>query len=270
MPTRGLLRATAIICLVGLLVASACSGPASSAVTPTPSTLTISAASDLTRAFTEVGAAFAVATGTKVVFNFGSTGQLAQQIEQGAPVDVFAAANAGYIDQLDAKGLILPDTKQRYARGRIVLWTRADSPLRLERVEDLALPGVRRVAIANPDHAPYGAAAREALQAAGLWAGVQPKLVLGENVRQALQYAETGNVDAAIVALSLVVPAAMAEDVQGRYVVIPEDLHAPLDQTVAVIRNTAHEREARAFVEFVGSPAAREIMGKYGFGVLSQ
>ena len=245
-------------------------GPAASQGRPAPVTLTVSAASDLTRAFTEVGAAFEAATGTKVVFNFGSTGQLAQQIEQGAPVDVFAAANASYIDQLERQGLILPDTKQRYARGRIVLWTRADSPLKLERVEDLALPGVRRMAIANPDHAPYGTAAREALQAAGLWANVQPKLVLGENVRQALQYAETGNVDAAIVALSLVVPAAMAEDVQGRYVLIPEDLHAPLDQTVAVIRSTAHEREARAFAEFVGSPAAREIMRKYGFGVVSQ
>jgi len=263
-------RFLAVTCLVGLFAVSACSGPAAAVVAPTPVTLTVSAASDLTRAFTEVGAAFDAATGTKVVFNFGSTGQLAQQIEQGAPVDVFAAANASYIDQLDAQGLILPDTKQRYARGRIVLWTRADSPLELERVEDLALPGVRRVAIANPDHAPYGAAAREALQATGLWAGVQPKLVLGENVRQALQYAETGNVDAAIVALSLVVPAAMAEDVRGRYVLIPEDLHAPLDQTVAVIGSTAHEREARAFAEFVGSAAAREIMGKYGFGVVSQ
>jgi molybdate transport system substrate-binding protein len=270
MLTGGLLRATAILCLVGWLVVSACSGPASSPSNPAPVTLTISAASDLTRAFTEVGAAFEAATGTKVVFNFGSTGQLAQQIEQGAPVDVFAAANASYIDQLDAKGLILSDTKQRYANGRIVLWTRADSELQLERLEDLALPGVRRVAIANPDHAPYGTAAREALRAVGLWAGVQPKLVLGENVRQALQYAETGNVDAAIVALSLVVPAAMAEDVDGRYVLVPEDLHAPLDQTVAVIRSTAHEREARAFAEFVGSPAAREIMRKYGFGVVSQ
>jgi molybdate transport system substrate-binding protein len=252
--------------LVALLALTGCSASNRPKDQPAPVTLTVSAASDLTRAFAEVGAAFEAATGTQVVFNFGSTGQLAQQIEQGAPVDVFAAANASYINHLDAKGLILPDTKQRYARGRIVLWTRADSELRLERVEDLALPGVRRVAIANPDHAPYGTAARDALQATGLWSGVQPKLVLGENVRQALQYAETGNVDAAIVALSLVVPAAMAEDVQGRYVLIPEELHAPLDQTLAVIRSTAHEREARAFVKFVGSPAAREIMQKYGFG----
>jgi len=262
-------RFLAVTCLIGLLAASACSGPAPAASvgTPAPVTLTVSAASDLTRAFTKIGAAFEAATGTKVVFNFGSTGQLAQQIEQGAPVDVFAAANASYIDQLDALNLILPDTKQRYARGRIVIWTRADSALQLEHVEDLALPGVRRVALANPDHAPYGAAAREALQTTGIWTTLQPKLVVGENVRQALQYAETGNVDAAIVALSLVVPAASADDVQGHYVLIPEDLHMPLDQTLAVIRGTAYEHEARAFAEFVGGPAAREIMRKYGFGL---
>lgn len=232
---------------------------------PSPVTLTVSAASDLTSAFTEIGKAFEAETGNKVLFNFGSTGQLARQIEQGAPVDVFAAANASYIDQLDAQGLILSDTKQLYARGRIVLWTRADSALQLEGVEGLVLPGVRRVALANPDHAPYGVAAREALQAAGLWAAVQPKLVLGENVRQALQYAETGNVDAAIVALSLVVPAATTGDVKGRYVLIPEALHAPLDQALAVIKSTTHERQARAFAAFVGSPAAREIMREYGF-----
>ncbi len=228
-----------------------------------PVTITVSAASDLTQAFTEVGQQFEAQTGTKVVFNFGSTGQLTQQIEQGAPVDLFAAANISYIETLEKQGLILADTKQVYGRGRIVLWTRADSPLKLERVEDLLKPDVQRIAIANPDHAPYGVAAREALQTAGIWDAVQPKLVLGENIGQAYQYAETGNVDVGIIALSLVVPAAAGE--AGRYVLIPETLHRPLDQACAVIKATAHEPEARAFAAFVAGALGREIMRRYGF-----
>jgi molybdate transport system substrate-binding protein len=168
-----------------------------------PVTLTVSAAADLTPAFSEIGKLFEKETGTKVVFNFGSTGQLAQQIEQGAPVDLFAAANVTFVDKLEQKGLILSETKNLYARGRIALWARTDSILQFERFEDLGRPEITRIAIANPDHAPYGMAAREALQSIGIWDTVKSKLVLGENVRQALQYAETGNVDVAIVALSL-------------------------------------------------------------------
>ncbi len=230
---------------------------------PQPITLTISAASDLTYAFQEIGQRFQAETGHQVVFNFGSSGQLAQQIEQGAPVDVFAAANAGFIDELEKEGLILPDTRQIYGQGRIILWTRADSPLTITRLEDLARPEVRRLAIANPDHAPYGMAAREALQAAGMWEAVQPKLVLGENIRQALQYAETGNVDAAIISLSLSLPAAGGE--QGRWTLIPAELHRPLDQTLAVIKTTPHEAAARAFAVFVTGPQGREILSQYGF-----
>ena len=126
---------------------------------------------------------------------------MAQQVEQGAPVDLFAAADVLRIDALEAKGLILPDTRKVYALGRIALWTRADSPLRLERLEDLLRPEVQRIAIANPDHAPYGVAARQAMQSAGIWEKLQDRLVLAENAQQTLQYAQTGNVDAAIVPL---------------------------------------------------------------------
>ena len=120
---------------------------------------------------------------------------------------MFAAANVSFVEELERQGLILPDTKQMYARGRITLWTRADSSLQITSLADLTRPEVQRLAIANPDHAPYGVAARQAMQTAGIWEAVQNKLVLGENVRQTLQYAETGNVDVAIVALSLSVPA---------------------------------------------------------------
>lgn len=176
------------------LLATSCRASATPRTTLPPS-LTVSAAADLVYAFTEIGEVFEQQTGIPVVFNFGSTGQLAQQIEQGAPVDLFAAANVSYVEDLAQQGRVLPDTVAIYGRGRITLWTRSDSPLRIDSIEDLAQPVVRRIAIANPDHAPYGIAAREALQSAGLWDALQPKLILGENVRQALQYAETGDVD---------------------------------------------------------------------------
>jgi molybdate transport system substrate-binding protein len=247
-----------MLCLIVAELLAACQG-AANVSSAQPVTLTISAASDLTYAFQELGKLFEEETGTKTVFNFGSTGQLAQQIEQGAPVDLFAAANVAYVEELEQRGLILPDTKKLYARGRITLWTRTDSLLHIARLEDLTRPEVQRIAIANPDHAPYGVAAREALQSAGVWEAIQPKLVLGENVRQTLQYAQTGNVDVAIVALSLSVQE------NGQWVLIPQELHQPIDQALAVIKGTAHEREARAFAAFINGPQGRQIMRKYGF-----
>jgi molybdate transport system substrate-binding protein len=131
--------------------------------------------------------------------------------------------------------------------------------LRIERVKDLASPEVKSVAIANPDHAPYGIAAREALQSVGIWQTIQPKLVLGENVRETLQYAATGNVDVAIVALSLSVQQ------EGRWTLVPEDLHRPIDQALAVITDTRHETQARQFAVFINGPQGRSIMRRYGF-----
>lgn len=229
------------------------------ACAPTSRTLTVSAAADLQFAFTEIGVAFEQQTGTRVVFNFGSTGQLAQQIAQGAPVDLFAAANRAYVDDLAARGFIHSDSVQLYARGRITLWTRANNPTSLQSLDDLARPEIKRVAIANPEHAPYGVAAREALQNAGVWDVVQPKLVFGENVSQAKQFAETGNVDAAIIALSLSVGSS------GRWVLIPQELHNPLDQALGIVANTRNESAARAFIDFVNSPFGRAVMIKYGF-----
>ena len=219
----------------------------------------MAAASDLTPAFEEIGREFEAREKTKVVFVFGSTGLLTRQIENGAPFDLFAAANVAFIDQLDQKGLIAPGTKTIYGRGRITLWTRADSALQIEKIEDLARQDVHRIAIANPDHAPYGQAAREALQSTRIWDTVQSKLVYGDNIRQTLQFAETGNVDVAIVALSLSVQS------KGRWVLIPEELHKPLDQGMGTIRSTKNEQAARAFSDFVNGPTGREIMSKYGF-----
>jgi len=226
---------------------------------PAQGELAVAAASDLTPAFEELGREFESTSKTKVIFMFGSTGLLTKQIENGAPVDLFAAANVSYIDQLDQKGLIVPDSRTIYARGRITLWTTNDSPLRFEGIADLARPEVQRIAIANPDHAPYGLAARQALESVHIWDRVKPKLVYGDNIRQTLQYAETGNVDVAIVALSLSVQS------RGRWSLIPEELHQPIDQGLGILKTSQHEQAARAFVEFIRGPQGQAIMKKYGF-----
>src|SRR5687768_13777829 len=224
-----------------------------------PAELTVAAASDLTPAFEEMGREFESNHQTKVVFVFGSTGLLTRQIENGAPFDVFAAANESYIDQLQEKGLIVEGTRTIYGRGRIVMWTTADSPLKLEKIQDLVNPDVHRIAIANPDHAPYGQAAREALETAGIWETVRPRLVYGDNIRQTLQFAETGNVEVAIVALSLSVQS------KGRWVLIPSDLHKQILQGIGVIKGTKQEEAARKFCSFVGGEKGRNILKKYGF-----
>ncbi len=251
--------------IVGLLLLlSACAVTPIQAPVPAtepPTRITVSAAADLIPAFEELGRLFTEETGITVVFNFGSTGQLAQQIAQGAPVDLFAAANQAFIQELNELGRVIPDSIALYAVGRITLWTRTDSPLTFTTIEDLAQPGIERIAIANPEHAPYGIAAREALQSAGLWDALQPKLIFGENVAQTLQYAETGNVDVAIVALSL----SIAAGDEGRWVLLPEALHNPLYQALAVVADSPHEAEARLFAQFVNSPEGRVVMRKYGF-----
>jgi molybdate transport system substrate-binding protein len=241
------------------LLALSCTRGASETDETNPNVLYVAAAADLTPAFEELGRSFEQSTGIRIVYNFGSTGMLTKQIENGAPVDVFAAANVEFIDALDRKGLIIPDTKALYARGRITIWMKPESTLKIERLEDLARPEVERIGIANPEHAPYGMAAREALQAARIWDVVQPKCVFGENIRQTLQYAESGNVNVSIVALSLSVQST------GRWILIPEELHKPLDQALAVLKRTRREQQARKFATFINGEQGRPIMRKYGF-----
>ncbi|MFQ3618152.1 MAG: molybdate ABC transporter substrate-binding protein [Cyanobacteriota bacterium] len=249
--------------LAGLLAAWSLSAPIpppeTSGATPAPLTLTVSAAADLSYAFPEIGQLWEQETGNKVIFNFGSTGQLAQQIERGAPVDVFAAANRSFVEQLDRARLVFSDTKALYGIGRLTIWQRQGSSVVVNALKDLLKPEVKRVAIANPDHAPYGVAAREALQSAGLWEALQPKLVLGENVKQAQQYAETGNVEVALVPLSISV------EKPGQWTLIPETMHKPLEQMLAVPKNAPHPEAARHFATFINSEQGRPIMQKYGF-----
>lgn len=221
--------------------------------------LLIAAAADLRFAFEELGPLFQEETGNRVRFTFGSTGNLTQQVISGAPVDVFAAANVGYLDALRARGLILEDTQQLYGMGRLVLAVNRKRGLKVTELKDLLQPRIKRVAIANPEHAPYGQAAKEVLVSAGLWEDLQPKLVYGENVRQTLQHIQTGNAEAGIVALSI------ANVPEIAYQLIDEVLHEPLQQAVAVIRGTRQEVAARQFVAFLNGPQGRAVMKRYGF-----
>lgn len=228
--------------------------------TASASEIVVSAASDLTGAFKEIGAMYEKESGDSVVFNFGSTGILAQQIEGGAPIDLFAAANKKYVEDLERKGLIIPETKRVYAVGKIVLATPKGSAM-LSSLQDLLRPEIKRVAIANPSHAPYGMAAKEAMERAGVWGKVKDRIVYSENIRQAMQYVETGNVDAAIVALSL----SKGSDIN--YTLIPQELYSPIEQAMTVIKAAKNEKKARDFADFVTSPKGRAVMERYGFGL---
>jgi len=223
--------------------------------------LRVAAAADLAVAFAEVGKAFEASSGKRVEFSFGSTGMLAKQIAEGAPYDVLAAANASYVDDVVRAGACLGDTTALYARGRIVLWS-SDVTKLPPGIEGLADPKLVKIAIANPDHAPYGLAAKQALTRSGVWASVEPRAVYGENVQQTLMFAQSGNADVAVVALSLAIT------LPGRYVAIDPALHEPLDQTMVVCKGGStggKPNEARAFVAYVGSEPGRAIMRKYGF-----
>jgi molybdate transport system substrate-binding protein len=251
--------------LLATLVLSACGAltptaiPATAGPATEPVELTVAAAADLQFAFSEIGALFEQETGQKVTFVFGSTGQLAQQIENGAPFDLFAAANISFVDDLAKKNLVLPDSVALYARGRIVLAVNRVSGISAVSLDDLLSDRIVHIAIANPEHAPYGVAAKEALQSAGLWEQIQPKLVYGENVRQALQFIQTGDAQAGIVALSV------ANVPEITWSLIDGSLHNPLDQALAVVTNSPQKELARKFATFINGPLGRSIMQKYGF-----
>jgi molybdate transport system substrate-binding protein len=229
--------------------------------TPQRSELTVAAAADLEGVLREIGQAFETETGARVVLSFAASGNLKQQIENGAPFDVFASANAAYVDDLAKQGLIFPDTRHIYAQGQITLWQRRDSAVQVNSLADLTKPEVKHVAIANPEHAPYGLAAVQALQSSGVYDAVEPKLVRGENIMEALQFVETGNADAGIVAR------ANSDRPDGRWTLIDASLHQPLDQAVCVVRSTRQEQLARRFLSFLSSPSAQSALKRYGFTV---
>jgi molybdate transport system substrate-binding protein len=225
----------------------------------------VAAAADLKFALTEIAEAFARATGRQVKLSFGSSGNFARQIPQGAPFELFFSADEDYVLRLAQSGYAL-DRGVLYALGRIAVFVPHGSAVKADaELTDVAAAvndgRITRFAIANPEHAPYGRAAREALQHAGIWERLQGRLVLGENASQAAQFATSGSAEGGIIPLSLAMAPALAAE--GSYAVIPADWHKPLRQRMALLRGAG--ATARRFYEFVQQPRARAILDRYGF-----
>jgi molybdate transport system substrate-binding protein len=228
--------------------------------------LSVAAASDLASVFPEVAARFEKETGKKVRMNFGSSGQFFLQIENGAPFDLFFSADLMYVLRLDTEGLLESDSVYKYAVGKLVLYVPKDSPIDpAQGLRVLRSPKVRRIAIANPEHAPYGRAAVQAFKTEGLYEAVQSKLVLGENISQAAQFVQSGNADAGILALSLARSKAMSS--AGRYAELPVSDYVPLVQTAGILKSSQNKQDAAAFLAFIRRPEISALLAHYGFAL---
>jgi molybdate transport system substrate-binding protein len=230
---------------------------------PNPATVRLAAASDLKFVLAQLARQYQDRTGRRVELNLGSSGQFAQQIRQGLPVELFMAADEDFVFQLADAGLTR-DRGTLYAFGRIAAVVPTASALTLDPALQglrVAGPAISHFAIANPEHAPYGRAARQALERLGLWQWVKPKLVLGENIAQATQFVTGGAAQAGITALSL----ALAPEVArlARHVVLPDSLHAPLRQRMVLLKSAS--AQAGEFYEFLQTPEARTVLRRYGF-----
>jgi molybdate transport system substrate-binding protein len=227
--------------------------------------LDVAAAADLKFAMDELVGAFRTAHPEVVVtVSYGSSGNFFSQIQNGAPFDVFFSADAVYPRRLAEAGLAPPGGVFEYAVGRIVIWAPASSPVRVERgAQALAAPDVRRIAIANPRHAPYGRAAEAALRKLGVYEAVKDKLVFGENVAQAAQFAQSGSADAGVIALSLALAPELAR--QGRYHELPLDSYPRMDQAGIILGRARDPLAARSFRDFVLGTVGRATLKRHGF-----
>jgi|SRR3954447_17096850 molybdate transport system substrate-binding protein len=227
--------------------------------------LTVAAAADLSFALPEIGQAYEKQTGIKLKFSFGASGAITQQIHNGAPFDIFFSADTDYPKQLIAGGEADAASLHEYAIGNLVLWVPAESPLDVgQKGMDILLDAsVKKIAIANPQHAPYGRAAVAALKHAGLYDRVADRLVMGENVSQAAQFAESGNAQAGFVALAHAASPTMRG--KGKYWQVPAEYYPPLAQGVVVLAHSSHKKEAAEFLNYVNSNEAEEMLRKYGF-----
>jgi molybdate transport system substrate-binding protein len=226
---------------------------------PAREPLLVAAASNLSGVFDKIGAEFTQQSGVEVKFNYGATVQLAQQIEHGAEFDLLAAADTEHVDQLVKSGAVLAASRAIYARGKLALWVPAGSQARIKTLRDLAGKSVRFVAIANPDVAPYGAAAEQLLRAAELWDALQPRLVRAENVTAARQTASTGNADAAFTAYSLVFRES------GTLVPLDTSKLAPINQALAIPARSTQPDNARKFADYILHGPGREVLREAGY-----
>lgn len=224
----------------------------------------IAAAADLKFAMRELSERFEKQTGTKVNLTYGSSGNFFSQMQNGAPFDLFFSADIEYPQKLEAAGLAEPGTLYEYAVGRIVIWTPADAKVNVANQgwKTLLDARVEKIAIANPEHAPYGRAAVAAVQKAGIYESVKAKLVYGENISQAAQFVQSGNAQAGIVAMSLAASPPMRA---GKRWEIPAEMHPAIEQGAIVLKDAQNKEAARVFLEFVRSTTGRAILAEYGF-----
>jgi molybdate transport system substrate-binding protein len=227
-------------------------------------TVRIAAAADLKFALAELAPRFEGQAGTKIEASFGSSGNFFSQIQNGAPFDLFFSADVEYPKRLAATGTGDPASLYEYAVGRIVIWIPPGINVDVSRDPWNVLldASVQRVAIANPQHAPYGRAAAAAMQKAGVYDRVKPKLVYGESVSQAAQFVQSGSAQAGIIALSLALSPPMKG---GKYWLIPADRHDPIVQAAIILRSAKNKDGAALFLEFIRSPAGRDILSRFGF-----
>jgi molybdate transport system substrate-binding protein len=239
---------------------------------PQPQELKVAAAADLASAMERLGPSFEKQTGIHVTVSLGSSGNFFAQIQNGAPFDVFLSADKSYPEKLEqagkTDGAIFP-----YARGRLVIWVPSRSNLKFASNADHVLdgnldalmdPSVHKIAIANPDHAPYGRAAVAALEHYGVYDRLKPKIVMGENISQTAQFAQSGNADVALIALSLAAAGSLQND--GRWVLLPENSYPPIEQAGVALKSSPNKVQARQFLDFLTSPAGRIILHDFGFG----
>ena len=229
--------------------------------------ITVAAAADMSAALPELVASYTKKTGQTVKLSFGASGNLTNQIRNGAPFDLFFSADEQYPQQLIAEGLASKETFYRYAIGRLVLWVPGDSPLDLSKLGIQALldPSVKKISIANPTTAPYGRAAEATLRHYGIYDRVSSRLVVGENISQAAQFVESGNAQAGLIALSHALAPAMKD--KGRYWTVPLDAYPTLNQAAVVLSRSKQPDAARRLLEFLRSPEATSLLTSYGFSL---
>jgi molybdate transport system substrate-binding protein len=224
----------------------------------------VAAAADLQFALDDLTAQYAKQAGKKVDVSYGSSGNFFAQIQNGAPFDFFFSADIDYPRRLEHAGLAEPGTLYQYAVGRIVIWMPDNARVDLNKLgwQSLLQPNVEKIAIANPEHAPYGRAAVAALRNAGIYEQIRGKLVYGENIAQAAQFVASGNAQAGMIALSLALSPAMRD---GQRWEVPANMHPPIEQAAVVLKSAKDKEGARAFLAFVKSGAGRRILESYGF-----
>ena len=228
--------------------------------------ITVAAAADLQFAMQDVAARFQKATGKTVNLTYGSSGNFFQQIQNGAPFDVFFSANLDYAKKLEAAGLTVPGSYYQYAKGKIVIWVRNDSKLDLSSGMQVLLdPSVKKIAVANPQHAPYGQAAVAAMQNDKIYERVKDKFVLGENISQTASFVVSGAADVGIVALALALSPNIKD--KGRYVEIPTAEYPPIEQACVILASSKNKETAGQFLSFVKTAAIGDVLRSYGFDV---